>query len=502
MISVLNRRQRLNGSKFLFLFVLLGFLASCDALKPLSQTKKEQERRKRQEEQNLPEIQPGKVYDPETGTYKLVENPPTEKMDTIVWKDIPPGARAVITLDGVAGTGEDGVEYLGEGEGGSQLLSTYNVTVAMPFLTNIFDVETPVIDEDSKIALHFYAGVQMALDVLQNEGVGLKVDVIDTKASEREVQNMTRNNKELRNSHVIIGPYRSANVQLMANYAKRRDITLVSPFSARSKLSENNPNYVQINPTLESHCQAITRHVLKNYSPEKVVLVAQNREAEIARFDYFHKENYKVALEQNRDTIRFREYIINDQSVDLNQMDLLPFMNLTDTTVFIVPSWADEKFVYSFMQKVDLARQPDQYITIFGFPKWMEYQRIDYDYYEKLNVHVTTSSFLDPLSYDIRYFKRQYFDRYGEVPTEDAYLGYDTMLFTGRMLYKYGTKFQFSFEKETERYLHTRFSFQRLASVDTRNRGSDLGRIEQFENKYVNILKFSDYQFQLINQLR
>ena len=185
-------------------------------------------------------------------------------------------------------------------------------------------------------------------------------------------------------------------------------------------------------------------------------------------------------------------------------MDLQPIMNETDTMVFIIPSWSSESFIYSFLRKVDLARipvddngseLPQKYIVIYGMPQWMTFERIDYDYYEQLNVHVSSNSFINPLSPEVQFFKRRYFDRFGSVPNEEAFLGYDIMLYFGRMINKHGTKFQYVLEQESLQTMHTLFDFERVVlPVST---GFENGEIQQFENKHINILKFEDFQFQL-----
>ena len=72
----------------------------------------------------------------------------------------------------------------------------------------------------------------MALDELGDEGVRLNVNVYDSKASENTVRDLLRTDPDLPNSHLIVGPYRRQNVQKVADYAKKENITFISPYSA------------------------------------------------------------------------------------------------------------------------------------------------------------------------------------------------------------------------------------------------------------------------------
>ena len=489
MISVPNLRQQLSGSKIvLFVLLFLPLLSSCELFE-----KAQSSSDKPKTGEELDPIQGRKVFDQETGTYVIIEEAITEKMDTITWRDVPPGSDPPITSDGVAVDQGNRTDIIRVDQFGSEILTSYNVAVVLPFLSDRFNETSSQIYQNSSWALNFYGGMELAMDELDSEGVKLNVNVLDSKASGSTVNSLLRSNAEMKNAHLIIGPYRRDYVRQVAEFAKSEDKAFVSPHSASGKLSSRNPNYVQVNPTLQSHCEAITRHVLKNYRPDQVVLVARDNQSEIDRFGHFHREVDRHI--SRSDTSRFQEFIIADNSVDLGKIDMLPFISLQDTAIFIVPSWSNETFIYSFLQKLDLAKGEDTHVVVYGMPQWMTFERVDFSYYEKLNVHVSSSSYLDPLSPEVQLFKRRFYERYGAIPTPEAFEGYDVMLYFGRMINKYGTKFQYSIDAEMYQTLHTRFEFGQVVIPVTT--GRENLPIEQFENKYVNILTFKNFQFQL-----
>lgn len=499
MTLVQNHLQRLNGSKLILLIGLIAmsfFTTSCELFK---KAQGDDDVTKTGDELDV--IQGSKVYDPETGTYVIVEETPTEKMDTIRWRDLPSTSYPPITSDGEFVETEKGPVLLETGEYGSEFLSTYKVAMLLPFLTDQFNFTDPEINSKSLWAVNFYAGTKLAMDDLKDEGIDIDLTIIDSKASSSNTRRLLSREGSIKDANLIIGPYRRENVRLVAEFAKRNEITYVSPFNAGSELSENNPNYIQFNPTLKTHCEAITSHARASYETDQIVLVARNNPNELARFDYFHDKNWEIELaesneeERKPDTTRFKEYIISQSSVDLDEVDMLPLMELQDTMVFIIPSWSDEKFVISFLRKLDLVNTEENHIVVYGMPQWMKYERVDYDYYEKLNVHISSGTFIDPFSTDIQFFRRKFFKAYGAPPRDEAYMGYDITLYCGRMLQKHGTKFQYWLDRELDRYMHTKFEFQQV--VDPTTRGREKYQIDQFENKYVNILKFQDYQFQL-----
>ncbi|MBK8704925.1 MAG: amino acid ABC transporter substrate-binding protein [Saprospiraceae bacterium] len=326
MISARSHRQLLNGNKFL----LLGIIACWSLTSCAMFQKAESDKKKTDQGDTLEPIQGRRVYDPEKGTYVVIEEALQEKMDTINWKDIPTSTYPPIT-SAVSEMPNDlpGEVVSVDRNTGSEFFSSYNVAILLPFLTdkmNLSSGSNSTLPENSAWALNFYSGARLALDVLNDEGVNLNVSVIDTKASEETCTALARTNTDLRNAHLIIGPYRRNNVAIMAQLAKEQDIVLVSPFTAATGVSTDNPNYIQVNPTLEAHCKTIMRHALRSYGPENIVLVSKDVPAERARLQYFHDE-YKQEM-NNRVTIPLREFIIRDESANFNQLNVMPFVSL------------------------------------------------------------------------------------------------------------------------------------------------------------------------------
>ena len=449
------------------------------------------------------------------GQLVIVDGAPAEVMDTIKWKaistdSIPPiqSGESVAQQDAMGNPSE----LIRRGDFGTEFYTSYNVTVLLPFLSDRFDPERNEIFRNSTWALNYYGGMKMALDELDDQGVKLNVQVMDSKAQEAAVGRLLNTRAEFYNSHLIIGPYRSDNVELVAEFARRNNKTYVSPHSASANVAAANPNFIQVSPTLQSHCQAITKHAFENYGRKKMVLVARDKEVEKARFNYFQEEIFRLEG-RIEDSLRLREYVVevdNNDEERFGNIDLSPYMTPGDTTVFILPSWSNETFVYSFLSQAKLASNPmnsgqqsqsepsePMHVVVYGMPQWQGYERIDFDLYESLNVHISSDTYLDSYADEIRFFKRKFYNRYGVTPGKEAFLAYDVTRYFGRMLNDYGTKFQYQLEKVPDQMLHTRFDFERVVRPTTT--GMENPPIQKFENKHVNILKFQDYQFQSAN---
>lgn len=189
------------------------------------------------------------------------------------------------------------------------------------------------------------------------------------------------------------------------------------------------------------------------------------------------------------------ELIITETTTNLN-----PFMDGRGT-VFIVPEFADESFVANFLRQVyELNRMNRDRVAVYGLPQWKNFNRVDFDYYEGTNVHISSSVFVNNLDPQVRKFRQDFFGRFKALPREEAYVGYDLTHYFARMINKYGTRFQYALPRSPEKLMHTEFRFEPMMLVDPNNPGNfEQSTVDHWENTFVNILQFKDYQFRKVN---
>lgn len=436
-----------------------------------------------------------KVYNPKTGRYEF----PTEvtgKMDTVKWADAGSTANDPIESDPSQYLEEDpNTSDPNSGtNNGTGIFETYNIAIMIPFNSDKVNTLEGGIHSSSMSSLHFYEGAKLALDVLSTEGANFNVSVMDTKRSETETSSIL-NRSALQNAHMIIGPYSSKPLEQVAEFAKANQKTLISPVNTSGRITAENPFYLQANPSLQSHCEAILKHALNQYSADQIVLVVRDKGAEVSRLKYF-QDTHKLISGTNAAPLK--EYRIDPVvAQEFGELQLSPYIKQGQTTVFIVPSYSNETFVSNLMRQVEIAKGRND-VVMYGMPRWMEYERISYDYFENLKLHVSSANFVDKEDAKIKEFITKFYDRYGSLPQEDAFQGYDLTLYAGRQLMKHGVNFKDVIDTEGAQMLSTKFEFERLVTPeDAANERFD--KINYIDNKYVNILKFEDYHFQKVN---
>ena len=502
----MNRQLLLIKTKtVLSLFVLFLSLCACDSLKQVQSTTDNKTSQSGNGE--LDAIEGKRVYNPDTGQYEVVKDV-TGELEEVVWEEeentAPPISSEATDLlesgETLPSTGDDNYEE------DAELLPTYNMVLALPFLANQVSSYDTKIDNKSLIALNFYEGAKMAFDVLSNEEINLDVHILDTRATETETRSLTYR-YELSQAHLIIGTFKNSNTKVVADFAQQSKIPFVSPYYPHNFLVDTNRYFIQLNPSIKTHCEAVMQHVKSQYSPEQIILVGRDTRREQGIINLYQKAHYQLAGTSTVPPLKVVS--INDQTASLENTEIKEHFLEDKKTVFVVAS-SNEGFVYSLLRKIDIAKKnvdeeneenllEDNELVVYGQPRWKDFTKISYDYYEKLNLHVSSESFFDPNSYEVSSFKQNFFNKYGTVPTEQAFKGYDTVLYFGRMLKEYGPSFYNKLDQNYKDMLHTRFAINRVVTKPRTTGMENLNLFDQYENTHVNILEFKDYQFQKVN---
>ena len=480
MTSVQNRPQLLSGNKIIFL-LLIGILVlpSCGIFKPVQKTNKD-------EIVLDPITGKKKKYNQRTKHYEYIDTE-TEKVDTVVWRT-PSHGLPPITETPSTTTGSTPLDTDNSIDTTSINLDAYNVGILLPFLTQR---SAGHISPKSKLAIQFYAGVKMALEDLEKQNINLNVKVFDTNANPNTVNEILAQ-PEMNRMNLILGPVKRNNVKIVANFGKELHIPVVSPISP-SKNGNENPYLIQVNPSFKQHCKAIMTDILKQYDASQVVLMVQNNPKEKRRLKYFQDARKEIA--KTGDITPMKELIVSNESTEWANVNFEGYIQPDKKTVFVIPSWDNEGFVNAMVRILRIAKSHND-LVVYGMPQWMKFTKIDYEYFENLNIHVSSANFIDVEKPEIIAFRQRYFRKYDDIPSKYAFQGYDDMMYFGKMLQKHGTQFQFDIDTETEKSLHTEYHF--LPIVGKKAVSNETYNIDYFENEFVYILEFKDFHFQVV----
>lgn len=393
-------------------------------------------------------------------------------MDTVRWTN-PANPRPPIKNE----PGRPGTQPGPAGSG-----STYHVAFLLPFLTA--QADGSAVPDKSTLAVQFYAGAKIALDQLSTEErTNFVVDVYDTQASDADFQRVI-NNSRLEKPAVFIGPVRSSHVQTFAEWGKLRRKIIISPETPTADLTKQNPGFIQVNPSLRSHCEAIVRYIRRTHRPDAVTLLCKVKEAD--RLAYFHNANNALGGGV------FSELLVPDETSNFTKVDLKRYIRPGRTSVFILPTWASQDFVNAFLRNLKSVKGSNR-VEVYGMPQWAGFETIEPEFFMDNNVHITSASYIDYTRQEVRDFQQKFYDATGTIPDNDAFNGYDVTLFTGRMLSRYGLSFPERLQTEVFRGLHGDLQFSNIFAADLLDDGRNLP--DYVENTFVHILKFGKLGF-------
>jgi hypothetical protein len=451
MTSVQNHPLQLNGNSQLWIWLFLWIvIPGCSIFGPV----KDQ----------------GKTGDVVTQKDDDKSVDATMKVDTIVWQRIPEEEIPPITS-------REEIRV-------SQFKETYRVVLIAPFEAGTFQYGSDPLKQRSKRMLQFYAGMKYGL---QNHPAGdhIRLSIVDSRNS-TDFAKRIRQIQELEEADVIIGPYFSQNLSIVADYAREKGKMLISPWNS-GKVTNSNPYFVQLRPSLKSHCESIIGYAKAYYDSEEMMLICKNNIEDKTTLSFFQNANRK--LEQDTTLAKIPELIIDDISSDELFEQLKILIEEDSVRAFLIPNWQDEPFVISVLSKLNFAKAEND-LTVFGLPQWVLMNKMDYDYYENLNVHVSSAAPLSFNSEKARQIRNRFFEEYGDVPGSDTYYGVDVIHLVSFLLNKYGTNFTEGLENPIPPvYFH---------DFDFIQHYNDQESIDYFENIYVDILEFEDYRFQRV----
>ena len=100
---------------------------------------------------------------------------------------------------------------------------------------------------------------------------------------------------------------------------------------------------------------------------------------------------------------------------------------------------------------------------------------------------------MDSDNQEVRSFKKKYYNKYREFPSEEALEGYDLMNYCIRSLHSYGQDFQLSNANSISSGLQS--SFQ-LIPV---SKSTDKQNVDYFENAYIRIVEIRNNKYRILD---
>ena len=470
-MSVPSRRLPLSGSKMMYLLICLQLFYGCSSSR-----------------RNTVSTSPGK-------NVQIVKADNNSRKDTIPAKA--PGSQVPAKIDTIKWVMDEIFQPITSGKAkekyvaGTGFKSSYNIGLYIPLNSDGTSVE----QASASGFMHFYAGLLTALDELGSEGMEFRLFVTDTEEGKfdaaKAFENALQNDIDL-----IIGPFEREDVRYMAEQGKEHHITVISPWQTSTKITTENPWYVQLKPNLKAHFFKIAEHVCSRFQRQEVAVIGRNNSDFNAWFNYFESSAQQILNKPNQSF--FEKFYTNNDSLSTGPSAFSRLFQNSRIKAVILPNYSfnDELYVYNVVRKLAVEKG-NRNIILYGMPMLYDTDRLEYEHYNSLNMRLVISDFVDDTEPAVREFRKKYFDIFGEIALPDAVKGYDIMMFAGKQLFQNGKNLQTGLENPGQNFLQNNFEIIKARSEDA-SVNNIPETFDYYENKSLNIIEFSNSRFKRI----
>lgn len=310
---------------------------------------------------------------------------------------------------------------------------SYNVVLLLPVKINnnprvfsgLLEPQTQL-DNVTGFAIDFLMGAKIALDSLEKLGLNAQVHVLDTEgAKEKMIQLLQM--QVLQEADLIIGPFFSHNIEIVAQWAQEHKKNVIIPVTASAKTIEGNP-YVSLSvPSDLTLIGGLAKYITKNHSEDKLFIVKGITKEDQDRNLYFQRVLEMYGRQMGK-SINLREV-----SGGASGREFANLFDLDAQNIFI--SFSDNaQGVMRFINNINTAKNQSPKhgrakVTVFGLRNWHNIDPLNSYYKNRFELHVAMPSFVNYQDEAVLEFVRDYRLKYKADASQFSLQGFDVVFF-------------------------------------------------------------------------
>jgi hypothetical protein len=276
--------------------------------------------------------------------------------------------------------------------------------------------------------LEFYEGVSMALDTLQTLKVRLDIRIYDTRSATRTISQMLASS-DFDSTELIIGHVNASELHELAMAASQRKIPFINVNFPNDGGITNNPEFIILNSTLRTHCEALYKFIQRNYATSTIYFFYRTG----AQDDRLR--NYFLDIEKSTASVPLKmKFISVADPTDPRQF--ISYLDSTKRTICIVGS-LDENFGRAICASLASLNKTYQ-SKIFGMPTWDNITEFSQPAFASQEIYYTTPFYINPNDSLVVSIQNAYRNKFYSRPSDMIFRGYETILRFGRMVQHYG----------------------------------------------------------------
>jgi len=272
------------------------------------------------------------------------------------------------------------------------------------------------------------------------------------------------------------------NFEQVARFAKQNKIPIVSPVNQSNKILLSNEYVFKAIPSKSTTINQIVKLTVDSFKTENLIAIEYSKSKEKSLVPFYIK-SYKNKLLEINDTLLYSS--VKTLKIDNNYSDIVANLKMDKNNVLFIPV-TDKTYItnlFNYLVTIlNKSNYKDYKVTIIGQEEWLNYDNIDLEYYQRLNVHLPVSQYVNCNDSITNEVINSYVATKETYPSKNSILGYDLASFFGNCFIETGSVFNYdTFSGMDEKGLSLRTNFRRT--------GLESG----YENTSTCILKFDNY---------
>ncbi|MCX6209591.1 MAG: ABC transporter substrate-binding protein [Bacteroidetes bacterium] len=325
--------------------------------------------------------------------------------------------------------------------------------------------------------LEFYNGVTLAIDSLKKTTTAgnLYVKIYDYKSKGNSLNEiLAKDNNALSNAKVIIASFNNrSDIKILADYAKQKNIPLISATYPNDGGISDNPYFFLLNSSLHTHSKALYGY-FKKFKSLKTNLLYVTRSGAFEDMVNGYFKSFDSAK-----TLNITPTILTDTFYS-NQ--LIKMLDSTKQNVIFCGT-VNEAFALKIASVI--AAQKKYKTTLIGMPTWDGLKGLDKNEYKGIEFIYTTPYNYSKTNDLVATINKSYYDRFFAKPSDYVFKGYETMLRFGKTVSTYGTNAMQLFGDDMFKSINS-LDIQPVYNKD------NASQIDFYENKKLYFIKKVD----------
>jgi hypothetical protein len=320
----------------------------------------------------------------------------------------------------------------------------YRVSLLFPFLAKSLDTSPAM--KPNQFVIDLYQGMKLALDTLSAEGIFIDALAYDTERNVEVVKRLLETD-ELKSTDLIVGPLFSEEAKLVQEFSMQNQINMINPVSNNSGFLGQNPFAMLYQPsyeTIASKTAEIAARRIKN--KHCMVFFGDAPKDSVTAFSFMKKATelgMKIVLaeEVNKETSARIQPILATATKFDEYKNPIDFILKRDSigSIFVA---SEDPLIYT--KVVSSVQTRADSTVIFGTESWAfpENTAVNYDTFERLKVVLASPNFSALTNPYYQTFRKKFMRKHGQLPSFYARVGYEFMIFVGKMMHEKGVYFQ------------------------------------------------------------